>query len=146
MSESGKGDEFLSSQVLIDIKEVSKRSIKFIQYSIYLSIPIIFSNLFQKLYLSAGMTILYSCILGIIWYFTHKGYGKYTKVAIVVTVSLFFSVLTVLQGKASGTYMYFLPLIFVIPFLVEDSKNFTKKMILYCRRYKLISIYSASEA
>ena len=148
MSESGKGDEFLSSQVLIDIKEVSKRSIKFIQYSIYLSIPIIFSNLFQKLYLSAGMTILYSCILGIIWYFTHKGYGKYTKVAIVVTVSLFFSVLTVLQGKASGTYMYFLPLIFVIPFLVEDSKNFTKKMILYlafCVICFVITIFIAED-
>jgi CheY-like chemotaxis protein len=131
MSESAKESESSFQQILIDIKEVSKRSIKFIQYSICLAIPIIFANLFQKLYLSAGMTILYSCILGAIWYFTLKGYGKYTKVAIVVTVSLFFSALTILQGKASGTYMYFLPLIFVIPFLVEDSKNFTKKMILY---------------
>ena len=148
MSESAKESEISSRQVLIDIKEVSKRSIKFIQYSIGLSIPIIFGNLVQKLYLSAGMAALYSCILGVIWYFTHKGYEKYTKVAIVVSVSLFFSVLTILQGKASGSYMYFLPLIFVIPFLVEDSQNFTKKMILYlsfCAVCFLLTLFIAED-
>lgn len=116
---------------VLDLKEISKRTVGFIYVTISITIPLIFVNYFQKLYLSAEVLLGYSLFLLVILYYTKKGYLRYTKLATIVSINVFFSTMTILQGKDSGLYMYFMPLFFSIPFLIGEKKNFTREMLLY---------------
>ena len=123
-------DRATSEEVLIDVKEVSKRSLLFIKLTFFSGVPLIFVNLLQDLYFSAAMVTIYCSLLGLLWILNKRAHIKYTKAGIVILVSLFFSAITITQGKDSGTHFYFLPLIFTIPFLVEDGKDFRKLLIM----------------
>ncbi|WP_207425400.1 response regulator [Pedobacter sp. SYSU D00535] len=120
-----------SERLLLDIKEVSKRTVLFVKAALAFTVPLIFVNLLQGLTATAAMVAGYSSILCTILYYAKKGDLRFTKLATVINLNLFFATLTLLQGKATGTYLYFLPLIFAIPLLVEDSKDFKKELLLY---------------
>ena len=123
--------ETISTPVVLDIKEVSKRTIGFIKVALGFNIPLIFVNLFQEIYLSAYLLMVYSLFLVVILYFTRKGYLAHTKMASIVAVNLFFCALTIVQGRDSGSYMYFMPLFFSVPYLVDEKNDYRREVLFY---------------
>ena len=117
--------------ILISTEEISKRTILFLQSVLVMTIPLAILNLIQTHYISSALVVFYSLCNIILIVFTKKGFLKYTQPATIIIASVFFACLTVLQGRASGVHMYFFPLIFIIPFLIEDKKNFHRDLFSY---------------
>jgi signal transduction histidine kinase/CheY-like chemotaxis protein len=119
------------SEVLIGTKEVSSRTIMFLKCVLIMTIPLAALNFYQNHTISASLVVGYSIAVILLIFFTKRGYLFYTQPATILTSIIFFAGLTVLQGRASGVHLYFFPLIFIIPFLIEDKKNFKRDMVFY---------------
>lgn len=131
MSEIISNNNPRTSDILIGAKEVSTRTITFLKYVLVMTIPLSILNFFQGHNISASLVVGYSVVVFFLIFFTKKGYLKYTQPATIITSIIFFAGLTVLQGRASGVHFYFFPLIFIIPFLIEDKEHFKRDMFLY---------------
>jgi len=143
-----KAETGLEKPVVLDIKEVSKRTVRFIRVTLGFTIPLIFVNYLQGLKLSAEVLAGYSLFLLAILYFTKRGYLVYTKMITIISINVFFCLLTILQGKDSGLYMYFMPLFFSIPYLMDEKKSFKKEMFFYlsfCSLCFLTAIFVAQD-
>jgi len=110
-------------------KEISKRTLQLGGISLLIATIILFFNILQHLYVSAviisGLIFFGSIILFLIY----KGYVRYTKVAMVLLVNLHLVLSSFAEGLQIGGYLFFLPLFFSIPFIVEHKKSFAKEVI-----------------
>ena len=121
----------LNPESLIGKEEVSARTVRFLQFVLGMTLPLTALNYFQGHNTSASLVLGYSIIVVLLILFTKKGYLKYTKPANILIAIAFFASLTILQGRASGVHFYFFPLTFIIPFLIEDKRNFNKELLIY---------------
>jgi len=126
-----KSSRKVHRNIVLNITEVSKRTVSFIRVTLAFTIPLIFVNYFQGLYLTTDILIGYSIFLLVNLYLNQKGYLKFSKIATIVSINIFFSALTIVQGKASGMYMYFMPLFFSIPYLIDERESFKREMFFY---------------
>ncbi|MDB5013781.1 MAG: response regulator [Daejeonella sp.] len=136
------------SEVLIGTKEVSSRTIMFLRCVLVMTIPLATLNFFQGHTISASLVVGYSVAVILLIFFTQKGYLKYTQPGTILIASIFFGGMTILQGRASGVHFYFFPLMFIIPFLLEDKKNFKRDIILYfsfCFTAFLVCLFIAKD-
>jgi signal transduction histidine kinase/CheY-like chemotaxis protein len=120
-----------NSEVLIGTEEISHRTIMFLKCVLTMTIPLAALDFYQNHIISASLVVGYSLALIILVFFTKRGYLVYSQPATIITSIIFFAGLTVLQGRASGVHLYFFPLIFIIPFLIEDKKTFKRDMFTY---------------
>ncbi|MDB5118962.1 MAG: response regulator [Sphingobacteriales bacterium] len=136
------------SEALIGTKEVSTRTIMFLQCVLVMTIPLAALNFYQGHTISAVLVVGYSIAVIFLIFFTKRSYLKYTQPGTILIASIFFGGMTILQGRASGVHFYFFPLIFIIPFLIEDKKDFKKNIILYfsfCLAAFLVCLFIAED-
>ncbi|WP_207533577.1 ATP-binding protein [Desertivirga arenae] len=86
-------------------------------------------NIIQGLYISAAILAGFMFFGGILLFAIKEGKVKYTKFLIVVLVNLHLLLSSFAEGLKIGGYVFFLPLLFSIPFFVENKKNFNKEIL-----------------
>ncbi|WP_207421794.1 ATP-binding protein [Desertivirga brevis] len=108
-------------------------------------------NIIQGLYISAAILAGFMFFGGILLFAIKEGKVKYTKFLIVVLVNLHLLLSCFAEGLKIGGYVFFLPLLFSIPFFVENKKNFNKEIlalslltiICFCTCVFLVPEYSS---
>lgn len=105
-------------------KEVSN-TIKLGSVTLILSAIILFFNVLQQLYISAFILGAFIVTAVIILRAISKGYVKYSKIGIVLLVNTHLLLSSYAEGLRIGGYLFFFPLFFSIPYLVEQKKTFT---------------------
>jgi len=120
-----------ASPIAIDLKETSKRGVKFIYVTLCMTIPLAVVNYFDHLFWTSGLLLAFTLFLFVTLICYKKGYLVFTKVATIASANIFFTLLTIIQGKSSGSYMYFMPMFFTIPYFIEEKKNFKREMFFY---------------
>lgn len=110
-------------------KEVSN-TLKLGTVTLSLSTIILIFNILQQLYISALILSGFILISSIILRAIVLGYVKYSKIGIVLLVNTHLLLSGYAEGLRIGGYLFFFPLFFSIPYLVEPKKTFTLEVAL----------------
>lgn len=116
---------------LHDIKEVSKRTIQFITIALIVSSLIIPFRLYFGHYAAAASLSLFCIFCGLVWWLNKKGSSSYTKALTIIGVNAFLIYSTLSDGLSMGGYLYFFPMFFALPFLVDNHEKYTKEVAAY---------------
>jgi signal transduction histidine kinase/CheY-like chemotaxis protein len=117
--------------LLFDMKEVSKRSTQFIGFGVVITGLLVPVHIFDGHYLSAIITSIFCLFLGVIWLMHKKGFTRYTTVTSIIGINFFLCVFNFTEGLKMGDYLFFFPMLFALPFLVRNKKQYTKEVFLY---------------
>lgn len=116
---------------LHDIKEVSKRSVQFITIALVVASLLIPVRLYFGHYFASAALSAFCIFCGIaIWLFKTRPW-KYTKGIIILGVDLFLIFFALSDGLSMGGYLYFFPMFFALPFLVENHEKYTREVVAY---------------
>jgi signal transduction histidine kinase/CheY-like chemotaxis protein len=116
---------------LHDIKEVSKRTIQFVKLSLILSIAIVPIRLLFHQNVSAIVLVSFCLFLSIILILNKLGYTKYIQLISIIGINLYLIAFNYTDGLQMGAYLYFFPMLFAIPFLVNNHEKYHKQVISY---------------
>lgn len=133
---------------LIDEQEVTKRINRFSKINIALTIPQIISTYIEGYHETSTIGACYVVVLILLWFSSTKGYTKFAKVGTMISISIFLCFMNIRLGSDSGVYMHFLPLLFAVPYMAADRKNFKKEvlfLISFCVICFLITIFIAKD-
>jgi signal transduction histidine kinase len=117
--------------LLFDMKEVSKRSIQFIGFGVVITGLLVPVHIFDGHHLSAIITSIFCLFLGGIWFMHKKGLTKNTTVISIIGIDVFLCVFNFTEGLKMGDYLFFFPMLFALPFLVRNKKEYTREVFLY---------------
>jgi signal transduction histidine kinase/BarA-like signal transduction histidine kinase len=114
-----------------DIKETTKRmkQLSYIAISVCSVITII--QLFHQNYVSAGLTFAKILFSFLVLLFLHFGYYKFAKYFIVVQINVFLISVSFLVGHKAGGYLYFFPLVFALPMIVNNHKKQSSEIFIF---------------
>ncbi len=115
-----------------DLKEVSKRSLQLVTAALFIGFINAVLTYLQGYYLSANSTMFFCVYLAFILFLHKRGHIRYTKILSMFGFNMLILVLVVLEGLQSGSYLYFIALIFAIPYLIDNNKKYNKEVIFYC--------------
>ena len=121
----------LLSKGIHDISETSNRIYQFGIVALLFTVIAIINDLIYGLTLSACLVAGLFLTMAFTLWLNKKGYGTFTKFSIVVLISTFLLVIAFAEGLKTGGYLYFLPVMFALPFLVNNSKNYVFELALY---------------
>lgn len=116
---------------LHDIKEVSKRTIQFVFLSLIVGMAILPYRVFSGHHVSAMVLSVFCIFLAIVLLIDKKGFTRYTQVISLVGINLFLFVFSYTDGINMGSYLYFFPMLFSIPFLVNNHEKYHKRVVSY---------------
>jgi signal transduction histidine kinase len=116
---------------LHDIKEVSKRTIQFVKLSLIISAAIVPVRLLFHQNVSAIVLCSFCLFLGIVLILNKLRYTKYIQLISIVGINLYLIVFNYTDGLQMGSYLYFFPMLFAIPFLVNNHEKYHKQVISY---------------
>jgi signal transduction histidine kinase/CheY-like chemotaxis protein len=124
-------DKFLVLDSAIhDIKETSKRTYQFGLVALVFALITLVANIVHGNWLSAYLVAgMFVSMLLILW--INKKGKAITKILTVLTLSIFITVIAFAEGLKTGGYLYFIPVFFALPFLINNSKNYIKELSLY---------------
>jgi len=114
-----------------DIKETAKRISQFGKIAIGFAVIIIITNLINQIYLSAVIVTNFIVVISFILYMNRKGYLLFTKIASICFLNVHFTFLSLAEGTNSGVYLYYCPVLFAIPFIVDNNKEYIREIALY---------------
>jgi CheY-like chemotaxis protein/nitrogen-specific signal transduction histidine kinase len=60
-----------------------------------------------------------------------KGYVLFTKITAIAFLNTHFILITLAEGTKTGGYLYYCPLLFAIPFIVDNTKSYKREVALY---------------
>lgn len=106
-----------------------RRSIRLLVVIIFISFLILFFNISDKLYISAGILAVLLLLMSLIAVLMSNGYAKYARVSLVILINLHLVLCTFAEGLRMGGYMFFLPLLTSISYFIEKNKNYDVQVI-----------------
>ena len=115
-----------------DLKEISKRSLQLISAALFIGLINAILTFLQGYILSATATVGFCIYLFFIFLLHKGGRTRYTKLLSLLGFNVFILALVVLEGLRSGSYLYFIALIFTIPYSIDNHKKYNKEVIFYC--------------
>jgi signal transduction histidine kinase len=114
-----------------DLQETSKRAIRFCSIAIVISILNVITNISYGNYLSAGfISGLIGTLIILIW-ITKNGKGRAAKFCLIATLNVFLVSIAFAEGLNTASILYFLPLLFAIPFFVDNNKAYTFQVAFF---------------
>jgi signal transduction histidine kinase/CheY-like chemotaxis protein len=116
---------------LHDIKEISKRTIQFVKLSLILSAAIVPVRFIFNQNVSAIVLSSFCLFLSIVLIVNKLGYTKYIQLTSIVGINLYLVAFNYFDGLQMGSYLYFFPMLFAIPFLVNNHEKYHKRVISY---------------
>lgn len=116
---------------LHDIKEISKRTIQFIILALVLGAAILPLRLFFHHYISAIVLSCFCVFLSTVLLLNKKGFKKHVQGVSIIGINIFIIVFNYTDGLKMGAYLYFFPMLFSIPFLVNNHEKYHKRVMSY---------------
>lgn len=116
---------------LHDIKEVSKRTVQFIKLAIAVAALIVPVRIYFGHYFSAGALALFCFFCGVVLFFHKKGGTKNIKLITIAGIDIFLTFFVIFDGLNMGGYLYFFPMFFVLPFLVNNHERYNREVAFY---------------
>ena len=83
------------------------------------------------MYLSVMLLCSLFVCLSFLMYISRLGFLNLTRILGVILINSFLVLLNFSEGRKAGLFMYFLPILFAIPFMIKNSRNFRQEMALY---------------
>ena len=111
--------------------EYSKRILRFGSIALVVIIMNSVLDFIRGLRISGILILLLAFVLSIILMLIYKSYTKGTIAAIVFTVNLFLVLTACAEGLKSGGYLFILPLLFALAFLMGNRKILFYEMVMY---------------
>lgn len=113
-----------------DIKEVSRRAVQLVTVALFIGIINAVLTYLQGYILSTIITAAFCFYLSLLLVLHKKGY-RYIKSLTVYGLNAFILMLVLSEGLQSGSYLYFISLIFAIPFLIDKNKKYNREVVFY---------------
>jgi signal transduction histidine kinase len=114
-----------------DIKETVKRTARFGYIAMLFAGISIITNIVYGNYLSASLVGgLLVCLFGILA-MNAKGWFTAAKIFTVVSINFFLTVIAFSEGLNSGGYLFFIPLLTVLPYLVDNHDRYLEELSAY---------------
>ncbi len=114
-----------------DVTETSNRVFQFGAIALLFAFLTIITNVIHGNTLSTILvSAMFICMALILW-LNKYGYGTITKIAIVSVISIFIMIIAFAEGRDTGGYLYFLPVLFALPFLINNSKSYLWEVVTY---------------
>ncbi len=114
-----------------DIKETVKRTARFGYIAILFAGISIITNLIYSNFLSASLVGGLLVSLVIILIMNSKGWFTVAKIFSVISINAFLTVIAFSEGLNSGGYLFFIPLLTVLPYLVDNHERYLEELSAY---------------
>ena len=114
-----------------DIKETVKRTARFGYIAMLFAGISIVTNLVYGNYISASLVAgLLLCFI-IILMMNFRGWFTAAKVFSVISINAFLTVIAFSEGLNSGGYLFFIPLLTVLPYLIDNHERYLEELSAY---------------
>lgn len=126
-------DQLSSSQSVspFHLKETSKRIHQFVFLALLFSAITIIADLIYGNYLSSSLIgALFLTLIFILW-INSKGYTNLTKLSIIFSINSFLIIIGFAEGLKAGGFLYFIPMLFAIPYVVNNHSKYTIEITAY---------------
>jgi signal transduction histidine kinase len=114
-----------------DLKETSKRTSQFVKVAIFFAFVTIITNSLYGNYLSTALVAGLTAAMWLLLWLNITGYYACTKVCIIVLLNAFLILIALAEGFDTGSFLYFFPLLFAIPYLVDNHKRYNTELAMY---------------
>lgn len=113
------------------LKETSKRIHQFVFLALIFSAITVITSVIYHNYLSSSLlSTLFLTLIFILW-INSRGYTNLTKLSIVISINSFLILIGFAEGLSAGGFLYFLPMLFAIPYFVNNHSKYTLEMTAY---------------
>jgi signal transduction histidine kinase len=112
-------------------KERIKRTMWFGNIAVLVMVANIIIDIYRNLLVSATLVTAMTCILGAVLWGVYRGRTKGATVAIAITINVFLVVIAFCEGLKTGGYLYILPLLFAMAFIVGNIRITAFRSIAY---------------
>ncbi|MDP3394061.1 hypothetical protein [Sediminibacterium sp.] len=85
----------------------------------------------RGLWLSAYILYAFAAAIGVIMLLDYHGYKKYKNASLVVTINFFLSCITSVEGLDAGGYLFIIPTIFALVFMLGNTREYKVEVIGY---------------
>jgi signal transduction histidine kinase/CheY-like chemotaxis protein len=114
-----------------DIRETVKRTARFGYIAMTFAAISIVTNIVYGNLLSAALVAgLLVCLLVIV-ILNFKSWFTFAKVFSVVSINAFLTVIAFSEGLRSGGYLFFIPLLTVLPYLIDNHEKYLEELSAY---------------
>lgn len=114
-----------------DIKETVKRTARFGYVAIVFAGISSITNLVYGNYLSAGLVGGLLATLVVIILLNYKGWFALSKIVSVLAINAFLTLIAFSEGLKSGGYLFFIPLLTVLPYLIDNHERYLEELSAY---------------
>ena len=115
----------------LEEKEVANRTLQFGGIGMLVGILVAIINIIRGVNISAILVFLFVIVLGIILLLAKKQKAKYIIPAIIITTDFFLVLICFAEGLETNGYLFILPVMFAISFLLGHSKEKKAVVISY---------------
>ena len=116
---------------IYDKREISKRTYQLGFAAMAVASIICIYEYHIDLYASSLLVGVFCMAIGALLYFNYKAFINNIKLPIVLMVSAFLIASAVIEGEGTGQYLYFFPLLVVVPIIVDNSKAYYREVFTY---------------
>lgn len=120
-----------SKKINEENNERSKRTLRFGLIALFVMLLNGLLDFIRGLSVSAFLVLLMAFTLSIILAAIYKGYTKGTITAIVLTINPFLVMISFAEGLRTGGYLFILPLLFALAFLMGNIRILFSEMAAY---------------
>jgi signal transduction histidine kinase len=114
-----------------DIKETIKRTGRFAYIALFFAVLTAIANLIYGNELSALILGAYIiCVLTTL-FLNYKAYFIPAKLFTILSTNAFLTVIVFAEGLRTGGYFFFVPLLSVLPYLIDNHKKYTEELLIY---------------
>lgn len=99
-------------------------------------------NHFRGLWLSAFILYSFAGAIGIIMFLDYLGFSRFKNASLVITINFFLSCITTVEGLDAGGYLFIIPTIFALVFMLGNTREYKAEVI----GYFVISVLSFAAA
>lgn len=115
----------------LDIKETAKRMRQLSYIGITVACIITLIELFSQNYISAAITFVKILSSLLVLLLLHLGYYKFARYYILFQINAFLITVSFLVGHKAGGYLYFFPLMFALPMMINNHKKQSAEISLF---------------
>jgi len=114
-----------------DIKETSRRVVQFCCVAMVIASVTVITNVIYGNTLSALLVVGLIMTLAVLVWINLKGYVRAAKYGLVFTLNAFLIIIAFAEGLNSASTLYFLPLLYAIPFSIDNTKAYKQQVIAF---------------
>ena len=114
-----------------DIKETVKRTARFGYIAMLFASISIITNLIYGNYISAAIVSGLLICFVIILMLNYRNWFTSAKIFSILSINAFLTVMAFSEGLNSGSYLFFIPLLTVLPYLIDNHERYLEELSAY---------------